>query len=302
MDLNRAATFVKVVDEGGFTAAARALRVPKSSVSRAVALFEEELGVLLLRRSTRKVELTEAGRLFYDSASRALSGLEEAQAAVTDLQGTLRGTVRVTAPADAGVWILGPVVARFVERHPCVHVDVVLTGRIVDLVAEGIDFALRAAKVVDANLVARKLVPRDAGLYAAPSYLARRPAPERIADLAGHDCVLFRAERGRAEWVLSGPNGEESVEVHGRITVDDFVFVQLATRLGLGVALMPKFLGDPSVERGELVAVLPGYFGPRGLWHLVYPSGRYLPRRAAAFRDHVLAELGAPASAAQTGQ
>ena len=164
MDLNRAATFVKVVDEGGFTAAARALSLPKSSVSRAVALFEEELGVLLLRRSTRKVELTEAGRLFYDSASRLLAGLEEAQAAVTDLQGALRGMVRVTAPPDAGVWILGPVVARFLERHPCVQLDVVLTGRVVDLVAEGIDFALRAAVVTDQSLIARRLTPRDSAL------------------------------------------------------------------------------------------------------------------------------------------
>src|SRR5690242_7228079 len=114
MDLNRAATFMKVVEEGGFTAAARALELPKSSVSRSVALFEEELGALLLRRSTRRVELTEAGRLFYERASHALAGLEDAQAAVADLQSSLKSTVRVTAPSDAGVWILGPLVARFV--------------------------------------------------------------------------------------------------------------------------------------------------------------------------------------------
>jgi len=298
MDLNRAHTFVKVVEEGGFTAAARALKLPKSSVSRSVALFEEELGVLLLRRSTRKVELTEAGRLFYDRASRALAGLEDAEAAVTDLQGSLRGSLRVTAPGDAGVWILGPLVAEFVRLHPCVHVDVMLTGRVVDLVAEGVDFALRAARVADESLVARRLMPHDMGLYAAPSYLGQRPAPACVAELASHDCVIFRADHGRAHWVLSGPDGDEVVEVRGRVTSDDFAFVYRATWCGLGIGLMPKFLAEASVGRGELVPVLPAYLGPRGVWHLVYPSARYLPRRAVAFRDHVLAALAAPAQAA----
>jgi DNA-binding transcriptional LysR family regulator len=297
MDLNRATVFVKVVEEGGFTAAARALELPKSSVSRSVALFEEELGVLLLRRSTRKVELTEAGRLFYDAASRALAGLEDARATVSDLQGSLRGTVRITAPSDAGVWILGPIVARFVEQNPCVHIDVLLTSRVVDLLAEGVDFALRASKITDTSLIARRLAPRDAALYAAPRYLERHPAPSRPAELSAHDCVIFRADHGRAEWLLSGPAGDEAVEVRGRVTADDFVFVHQATVCGLGIGLMPKFLAQPSVARGELVSVLPSYLGFRGVWHLVYPSARYLPRRAVAFRDAILAELGAPASA-----
>jgi len=298
MDLNRAATFVKVVEEGGFTAAARALELPKSSVSRSIALFEEELGVLLLRRSTRRVELTEAGRLFYDRAARALAGLEDAQAAVTDLQGSLGGTVRVTAPADAGVWILGPLVAKFVEAHAGVHVDVLLSSRVVDLVAEGVDFALRAAPIADTSLVARRLAPRDTGLFAAPRYVAKRGTPARPAELSAHDCVIFRADHGRAQWRLAGPRGDEVVEVRGRITADDFVFVHQATVCGLGIALMPKFLAAKSVERGELVPVLPAYQGFRGTWHLVYPSARYMPRRATAFRDLILAELGAPATEA----
>jgi DNA-binding transcriptional LysR family regulator len=293
MDLNRAATFMKVVEEGGFTAAARALELPKSSVSRSVALFEEELGVLLLRRSTRRVELTEAGRLFYERAAHALAGLEDAQAAVADLQGSLKGTVRVTAPADAGVWILGPLVAKFVEEHPGVHVDVLLTTRVIDLVAEGVDFALRASKITDTNLVARRLAPRDAALFASPRYLAKRGTPARPAELSAHDCVIFRGDHGRAQWLLSGPGGEEVVEVRGRVTADDFVFVHQATVCGLGVGMMPRFLAAASVARGELVAVLPNHRGFRGTGHLVYPSARYLPRRAVAFGDLILAELGA---------
>jgi DNA-binding transcriptional LysR family regulator len=296
MDLNRALTFARVVEDGGFTAAARTLRTPKSSVSRAVALLEEELGVRLLQRSTRKVELTEAGRVFYDRASRALAGLEDAEAAVSDLQASLRGAVRVTAPPDAGAGILAPVVARFVERHPAVQVELVLTGRVVDLVAEGIDFAFRAAKISDSSLVARKLAVRNGALYAAPSYLARRAEPERVADLAAHESLLFRADHGRARWTLTGPGGEESIDVRGAISADDFAFLREAAVHGSGVALLPQFLAAPSVARGELVRLLPDYIGMRGEWHLVYPSGRYLPRRAAVFRDFVLAELGSASS------
>jgi DNA-binding transcriptional LysR family regulator len=292
MDLNRAVTFVRVVEDGGFTAAARVLGVPKSSVSRSVSLLEEELGVRLLQRSTRKVQVTEAGRVFYDRASRALAGLEDAEAAVSDLQSSLRGSVRLTAPPDAAAGILAPLIARFVELHPAVHVECVLTGRIVDLVAEGVDFAFRASKITDSSLVARRLSARDSGLYAAPSYLARRAAPARVADLAGHDCVIFRADQGRARWTLDGPEGEEHVEVQGRVSADDFAFVHRAVVHGAGIGLMPRFIAEPSVARAELTRVLPNYLGLRGVWHLVYPTGRFLPRRAVAFRDFVLAELG----------
>jgi DNA-binding transcriptional LysR family regulator len=293
MDLNRALTFARVVEDGGFTAAARTLRVPKSSVSRSVMLLEAELGVRLLQRSTRKVQLTEAGRVFYDRASRALAGLEDAQAAVTDLQSSLRGTVRVTAPPDAGAWILAPIVASFVAQHPGVRVEAVLTGRVVDLVTEGVDFALRAAPLVDSSLVARRLAPRVACLFAAPSYLAGRPKITRVADLAEHCCLLFRSDHGRARWTLIGAEGAESVEVRGPVSADDFAFLYEATLHGAGVALLPKFLADASVARGELVRLLPEHEGQRGVWHLVYPSGRYLPRRASAFRDFVVSEIGA---------
>ena len=292
MDLNRVAVFVRVVEEGGFSAAARALRLPKSSVSRAVALLEEELGARLLQRSTRKVHLTEAGTAFYDRASRGLAGVEEAGAAVADLQGSLRGPIRVTAPVDAGVWLIAPVIARFVALHPAVHVDAVLTGRIVDLVAEGFDFALRAGGVRDTSLVARKLAHVDAALFATPAYLARKGTPARPADLASHDCILFRPDRGRVTWTLTGPAGEETVEVTGPVGADDFAFVQRIVLAGAGIGLLPSFLCSEAAASGGLVRVLPGLTGLGGNFHLVYPSARYLPARAAAFRDFVLAALG----------
>src|SRR5262249_55034870 len=144
----------------------------------------------------------------------------------------LRGTVRVTAPTDAAVWILAPLVTRFVAAHPDVHVELVLTPRIVDLVTEGVDFALRAAALTDSSLVARKLAERHSGLFAAPSYLARRPAPASVAELAEHDCVMFRGALGRARWTLTGPDGDETVDVRGPIGADEFAFVHQATVQG----------------------------------------------------------------------
>ena len=293
MDLNRAVIFVRVVEEGGFSAAGRALRLPKSSVSRAVALLEEELGARLLQRSTRKVTLTEAGTAFYDRASRGLAGVEEAAAAVADLQGSLRGPIKVTAPADAGV-LIAPVIARFVALHPAVHLQVILTGRVIDLVAEGFDFGLRAGTVRDSSLVSRRLNRVDTGVYlhAAPAYIARKGTPIRPADLEAHDCIGFRADRGRDTWKLDGPAGQETVEVSGPVDVDDFQFLQRLVLAGAGIGLLPSFLCDDALTRGALVRVLPEHRARGGEFHLVYPSARYLPARAAAFRDFVLAAWG----------
>ncbi len=291
MDLNRAVIFIRVVEEGGFSAAARALRLPKSSVSRSVALLEEELGARLLQRSTRKVALTEAGTAFYGRASRGIADIHDAAVAVADLQGSLRGPIRVTAPVDVGVWMLAPLVARFVELHPAVHIDVVLASRLVDMVAEGFDFALRAGGVRDDSLVARTLSGTDVALFAAPGYLARRGTPSRPAELPSHDCVLFRPERGRASWTLSGPSGEETVEVTGPVGGDDFSFVKRIALAGVGIALLPSFLCDDAVGHGGLLRVMPEYVARGASFHLVYPSARHLPARAIAFRDLVLAAL-----------
>jgi DNA-binding transcriptional LysR family regulator len=292
MDLNRAAIFIRVVDEGGFTAAARALRLPKSSVSRSVSLLEDELGVRLLQRSTRKMKMTEAGAAFYARASPGIAGVEEAAAAVTDLQGSLRGSLKVTAPVDAGVWMLAPLVARFVEMHPDVHIEVILTTRMVDLVAEGFDFGLRAPVMRDSSLMARKLGRIEVALYAAPAYLARRGTPATVAELRQHQCITFRPDRGHATWTLTGPAGPETIEVTGPVGADDFSFLHRIVLAGGGIGLLPGFLCHTLTAQGDLVRVLPGYAGAGGAFHLVYPSARYLPRRAVAFRDFVVAALG----------
>ncbi|WP_437486772.1 LysR family transcriptional regulator [Sorangium sp. So ce1014] len=291
MDLNRIAVFVRVVDEQGFTAAARVLGLPKSSVSRSVALLEQALGARLLHRSTRSVRLTEAGAAFYERASRGVASLEEAAAMAADLEAVVRGTIRITAPVDVGVAMLEPAIARFVRRHPAVRIDVVLTGRVVDLVEEGFDLALRAGPLRDGSVIARRIGQVEVALYASPRYLERAGVPGSLGDLAAHRCVLFRATRGRAAWTLQGPAGDETVEVEGPLAVDELSFARRAVLAGVGIGLLPAVLCAREVARGRLVRVLPSHVASGAPLHLVYPSARYLPHRIAAFRDFLVEAL-----------
>ena len=290
-DLNQVAVFVRVVETGSFTQAAQALSLPKSSVSRSVSRLETELGVRLLQRTTRSVHLTDAGQAYYTQVARALSGLEEAQAAVSQMQATPKGLVRLTAAVDVGVNVVAGLIARFVRLHPDIHVEMVLTGRLISLVEEGVDLAVRAGKLDDSSLVARRVGTLESRLFATPAYLRRHGTPKTVADLAGHDCVLFRGRRGRALWQLSGPKGAQRVEVTGHVSADDFAFIRQLLLAGSGIGLVPWTTCAQDVERGRLTRVLNDYAGPGGALSVVYPSSRYLPQRVLLLRDFLVQGL-----------
>jgi len=297
MDLNHVAVFARVVELESFTAAAKQLGLPKSSVSRTVTRLEDELGVRLLQRTTRKLHLTEAGQLYYERARVSLAGLEEAASAATNLSAEPRGTVRMSAPADMGVMNLGDVVARFVRKYPLVHVEISLSSRFVDLVAEGFDLALRAGRLADSSLVARKIGSDTLGLFASNAYLRRRGRPKTLADLARHDCVLFRGTHGKSEWKLTGPRGEERVTVRGPLNADEMAFVQQAVTAGVGIALLPTIGVRLAAARGTLplpVRVLPEYSLDGGSsLNVVSPSARFQSASVTVFRDFLVAELTA---------
>jgi DNA-binding transcriptional LysR family regulator len=289
--LNQVAVFVRVVETGSFTAAAAALGLPKSSVSRGVSRLELELGVRLLQRTTRSVHLTDAGHAYYERVAQALSGLQDAQSAVSDMQATPSGLVRVTAAVDIGASVLSPLVARFVRKHPGIHVEMLLTGRLLNLVEEGVDLAVRAGKLDDSSLVARKVGTLETRLLAAPGYLRRKGTPKAVADLSRHECVLFRARRGRSSWELSGPKGVERVDVTGSVSADDLTFIRQMLLAGTGIGLVPWTSCAQDIERGRLVRVLAEYAAPGGALHVVYPSARYVPQRVALLRDFLVQSL-----------
>jgi DNA-binding transcriptional LysR family regulator len=289
-DLNHVDTFVRVVEAQSFTAAARALGVPKSTVSRRVSALEESLGVRLLRRTTRKLSLTEAGASYFDRASRALAAMYEASVAASDADAEPRGTVRLTAPVDLGVDVLADMLTRFAAIHPSIHVDLALSSRRVDLVEEGFDLAVRAGRLDDSSLIARKVALGEGRLFASPAYLERAGAPKKPADLTKHTFVMFRPKHGQMELSLEGPKGVEHVTVKGPLGVDDFSFVRRALLAGAGIGLLPGIYGAHACS-GGLVHVLPKYAHRSPGLHVVYPSGRYVPQRVALLRDFLIREL-----------
>jgi DNA-binding transcriptional LysR family regulator len=293
VDLNLVAVFLRVVELQSFTAAAESLGLPKSSVSRSVARLEGSLGVQLLQRTTRTIALTEAGAAYFREASRALTVLEEANASVSRLDRRPQGAVRITAPVDVGARVLADIAARFVRKNPGITLDFLLTSRLVNLVDEGVDLAVRAGPLRDSSLMARRVSGLDAWLFASPSYLDGRGTPTKVAELAEHDCVLFRPRRGRMEWSLVGTSGVERVEVRGPIGADDFIFAREAVLAGTGIGLLPALHCERDLARGRLFRVLAPYTGPAAPLHVVWPASRHVPQRVLLVRDWLISSLGA---------
>jgi DNA-binding transcriptional LysR family regulator len=297
MDLNLLGLFEAVARTRSFSTAARELGIPKSSASRGVARLEADLGVQLLRRTTRQVSVTAEGTALYDRVVPILRSMKAALGEVPGREEEPSGELRVTAPVDLGVLFLAEIVTRYAARYPAVTVDVHLTGRVVDLVAEGFDVALRVApRLQDSTLVVRKAAPVVVQLFASPLYLARRGTPRSEAELAAHDWVTFRTGPQRLRGVP--PKEALGIVPRSRIVADDLLFVRNATRGGAGVAMLPRFVAEPDVVAGRLVRVLPRFERVTSWIHVVTPAAKHVPRKVVAFRELVLELLGARSTAA----
>ncbi|HKU37893.1 MAG TPA: LysR family transcriptional regulator [Polyangiales bacterium] len=299
MDYNDIPVFVRVVETNSFTRAADSLGVQKSSVSRSIARLESELGVRLLQRTTRQLGLTDAGQSFYERVRGALHGFDEASALVRELGGEPRGLIRLTAMPGSGSFGLPEAVASFTRQYPAITVEVELTSRVVDLVREGFDLAVRAGRLADSTLIARKLETSPFALFAAPAYFKRRARPRSAADLAEHECVLFRGRSGRASWTLLHDDAEEVVEVHGTVSSDETDFALRAAVAGAGITPLAPQLAKDAVLRGELEQVLPGFHLRGSELHVVLPSATFVPARVTLLRDHLVREIAATTKAAQ---
>jgi DNA-binding transcriptional LysR family regulator len=287
MDLNRLTVFEAVARTSSFTAAARELGIPKSSVSRAVAGLEEELDVQLVVRTTRRVSLNAAGTALYDRLAPLLRQVSAALGEIPEREEQPSGLLRVTAPVDLGVLFLAEAVTRYTARYPAVSVALHLTGRVVDLVAEKFDLALRIGKrLQDSTLVARKVAAIAFRAYASPVYLARRGTPRTEAELAAHDWVVFKGGPQKLRPV--GPQELVGVSGRDRIVCDDVLFARDAVRAGAGVGLLPTFLAEPDVLAGTLARVLPRREQEVGHLYVVSPAAKHVPAKVAAFRDLVI--------------
>ncbi len=294
LDLDDLRVYVRVADRRGFAAAARELRVPTSTVSRAIARLETATGASLLQRTHRSVHMTSEGRALYASVHDAVATLERAVHALEPAARGPRGTLRVSAPVDIGAAFLADVAVAFAEKHPLVQLDFALTNRAVNLVEEGVDVALRAAaRLPDSSLLARKIGELEHGLYASPRYLQRNGAPSSPTDLAEHRCVVFRARELTRTWKLEGGGEHVEIVVRAGLGGDDFGYVRALTVAGGGIALMPRFVCKKDEGAGRLVRVLPQYTAKGASLYVVHASATHVPARVTAFVDFVAAAFRA---------
>lgn len=290
MDLNDIPIFLKVAETGSFTAAARGLGLPKTTVSRRVARLEDAVGIRLLQRTTRSLHLTDAGRRYFEACSVAMAAVDQANRRTAEMQEEPSGTIRISGPADTG--FLADTVTDFMALYPKVSMEVVLTDHALNLVEEGIDVAIRAGRLSDSSLVARKLAPSRRAFVASPDYLATRGVPETPADLARHDCIVFGRTIEGATWLIRGAEGPETIAVRGRIAVNTVQFAIRAAVAGLGVALIPSPLAGQEIRQGRLRTVLEDYEPPHGGLYAIYPSNRHMPVAVTTFVDFVAERTG----------
>ena len=282
--------FVRVVDAGSFSAAGRQLGVAPSSVSRQISGLEYELGARLFHRTTRKLSLTEAGRLFHERAAQILVEVEEAKLAMSQIGGAPSGILRLTVPASIGRLHIAPALAAFQERFPAVQIVLSMTDRLVDLVDEGFDLAIRVGRQRDSSLIARRIGWGRRVVCGSPSYLEKAGMPKVPADLADHNCLTFRSHPGSNLWSFRGPKGTSKVRVSGGLFADNGEALCAAAVAGLGLILVPNWLVGIEIRRGRLRQVL-GKFQvvpEASPLYAVYPHQRHLPPKVRAFVDFLV--------------
>jgi DNA-binding transcriptional LysR family regulator len=295
------AVFARVVEAGSFTAAAAQLGMSRSAVSKAIAGLEDRLGARLLNRTTRRLALTEVGHAFYQRSARIVAEAEDAELAVSSLQATPRGTLRVNAPVSFGTMHLAPALADFLRRYPELRVDIGLADRIVDLLEEGWDLAVRVGAMPDSSLIARRLADNHMVICAAPAYWRRRGRPREPRDLAHHACLTYAYQHNPNEWPFAGPDGRFTVRVEGPLMSNNGDLSRAAALAGLGVVALPCFLCGPDLAAGRLEPVLGAWMPPPTGIHAVYPHARHLSVKVRAFLDF-LAERFAPLPAGEVAR
>lgn len=278
--------FTRVVDEGGFAAAARRIGLSRSVVNKAVINLENELGAQLLRRSTRQVTPTDTGLAFYDRCVQILDDVDEAITAVKDLQERPTGNLRINAPMSFGTRHLSSLVAEFMAAHPDVHVELVLNDRFVDPIEEGFDVTLRVGEAVPStSLVAREIVPARRVLCASPAYLRLAGEPRRPTELREHRCLHYGYLDSGSQWRLVGPGGDRAYAIACVMWSNNGDVLKDAAIHGQGIALLPTFIVGDALQAGELRTVLADYAPPEVTLCALYPRHRHLSAKVKLFVD-----------------
>ena len=284
--------FATVVDQGGFTDAAKKMGISKSAVSKHVSSLETRLGARLLNRTTRRVSPTEIGLAYYDRARRVLNDAGEADALVTAMQSAPSGMLRVSVATDFGVNHLSPILGDFLHAYPDITVNMVLNNRYVELISEGFDMAIRVGELEDSSLRARKLTETTKRMIASPTYFQRHGRPERIDDLNDHKLLHYSNQAAGNVWKITAPSGEKrQVRTAGSLTVNDGQSLLNAAIGGLGIAYLPSFLYADAMRQGLLEDAIPDLPVETQGIYAVYPPGRYTQPKVRAFIDFLVEQF-----------
>lgn len=290
--------FAAVIEAGSFAGAAEALQMSRPAVSRHLAELEARLGVRLIQRTTRRLSLTPEGEVFHARVRDLLAGMDDAEAEITAQQAEPAGLLRVNAPVTFGILHLAPLWGQFRALHPQVRFDVTLSDRVVDLVDEGYDLAVRIARLPDSSLVSRQLATTRAVVCASPAYLRRRGRPKVPQDLRGHNLIAYTYWSGRDEWRFQGPDGPVSIKTEATMHTNNGDTCRAAALAGQGIVLQPTFLVGPDLASGKLVELMPAYKGPELGIYAVYPSRKHLLPKTRALVDFLAAAFRKPRWAA----
>lgn len=282
VDLNEVFVFIKVIQEGSFSQAAKKLGMPNSTVSAKVSSLEKRLGVTLIQRTTRKLSITEPGKAYFKRCMQGLEEIESAEGELANVQGEPQGLLRITGPVELGAAILPEIVAEFSNKYPKVRTEVILTDRRVDLLAESVDLAIRAGDLKDSTLIAKRLGSAYFIPVASPKYLKAKGTPTHPRDLRNHQCLVY-TPLGIDEWKLTSSKGGFNVPLPGRIIANDLKMIRVLAMKGEGIALMPTHLVYSDCQAGKLVRILPEWRTATAPVHFVYPAQKYVTPKLSAF-------------------
>lgn len=284
--------FARVVDLGSFSKAAAEIGIGQSAVTKQIAQLEAKLGSRLLHRSTHGVTPTEIGRLYYEKCKLIAQHVEEAESVAALMQSQLQGNLRISSSVAFGRRVLVPLMVKFMKEHPRVTLDVSFEDRYVDLVAQGVDLAIRMGRLADSSLGSRYLGVNPWVMVASPAYLQERGEPTTPQELTAHDALIYSTVQGDARWLLTGADGQvHSIHVKGPLRSNNLSALLSAVRSGMGLATLPWYVAHESVRSGVVKEVLSDWRLPSQEIHAVFPSPRLLPAKVQAFIDWLQKEL-----------
>lgn len=291
MDIDAISVFVKVVESGSFSGAARLLRMPKTTVSAKVAGLEKRLGVTLIQRTTRRLHITEAGQTYFRHCAAAIKEIELGESSLLASRDHPNGLIRITAPIDIGHSLLPRFVSEYIRIYPDVQVELIVTNRVVDLVGEGIDLAIRVGDLKDSTLVAKKFFEVNFEFCATPDYIAKFGIPKDPTDISNYQVLMHPVMRSKPIELTDGKS-TQTIYTHARVGADEIETIKELTLLHMGIGWLPAFLVDEEIKAKTLIRVLPRWKMPtQGNYSFVYPGQRYSSPNVKAFIELAMEKI-----------